>query len=211
MPHYNLAIALRKNGNLSAAIPNIQGELQIDPHNEMARKMLDEAVTDALANFNLALALADRGEFDEAISRLQRELVIDPHMDDARRVLAAVNADRERLVRALHSTLDQLNERPNDISLLDWAAWVLAANPNESIRDGAQALKFAEREWKLTGGDDPRGLDTLAAAYANVGRFADAVMAERRAIQRAADGTSATQYRARLELYKAAKPSRGMR
>ena len=65
--------------------------------------------------------------------------------------------------------------RPNDAALLNNTAWVLATNPNASVRNGMEAVELAERALKLSGGNEPAILGTLAAAYAEAGRFPEAV------------------------------------
>lgn len=54
-------------------------------------------------------------------------------------------------------------------------AWLLAVSPPDDVRNGAQALELAERACTATGYRDPRLMATLAAAYAEVGRFSEAV------------------------------------
>jgi Flp pilus assembly protein TadD len=54
------------------------------------------------------------------------------------------------------------------------AAWVLAVHPNASARDGRKAVELAERAMRA-GGENVRALEVLAAAYAEAGRFDDAV------------------------------------
>ena len=70
-------------------------------------------------------------------------------------------------------------------------------------------MRLAEQACELTQYEDPDKLDTLAAAYAEVGRFADAVATARRAL-RAADPKSqlAGEVRERLALYEAQQPFR---
>ncbi len=50
----------------------------------------------------------------------------------------------------------------------------MAAFPEASIRNGDKALRLADRANQLSGGKDPAVLRTLAAAYAESGRFTDA-------------------------------------
>jgi tetratricopeptide (TPR) repeat protein len=50
-------------------------------------------------------------------------------------------------------------------------------------RDGAQAVALAERAVRLTGGRQPAVLDALAAAYAEAGRFSEAVDIAGQALQ----------------------------
>jgi tetratricopeptide (TPR) repeat protein len=60
------------------------------------------------------------------------------------------------------------------VAALNNLAWVLAAFPEASIRNGDKALRLAERANQLSGSKDPAVLRTLAAAYAENGRFSEA-------------------------------------
>ena len=62
-----------------------------------------------------------------------------------------------------------------DSAALRGAAWVLATDPNPSLRDGLRAVAYAEASKKLTGGKDAAVLDALAAAYAESGDFPAAI------------------------------------
>jgi cytochrome c-type biogenesis protein CcmH/NrfG len=62
--------------------------------------------------------------------------------------------------------------RPQSLSEL---AWVLATSNDDKVRDGAHAVRFAERACELTQYSDPGPLGALAAAYAEAGRFPEAV------------------------------------
>jgi spermidine synthase len=90
-------------------------------------------------------------------------------------------------------------------------ARVLAASPEPSIRDGAEAVVLAERAARLSDRREPAILDTLAAAYAAVGRFSEALETARRALDLA---TKANQHalvvmlKTRIALYEAGTPLR---
>ncbi len=71
---------------------------------------------------------------------------------------------------------------PADVFLLNRLGWLLATSPEDSIRQGARAVAVAERAVELTGRKDPESLDTLAAAYAEVDRFPDAVRTGQQAL-----------------------------
>jgi Flp pilus assembly protein TadD len=73
------------------------------------------------------------------------------------------------------------------------------------VRNGAEAVVLAERAERLSGGRDPRVLDAQAAAYAEVGRFADAARVAQRALELArlaGDAPLAVDVDARLALYR---------
>jgi protein O-mannosyl-transferase len=60
------------------------------------------------------------------------------------------------------------------VAALNNLAWVLAAFPEASIRNGDKAPRLADRANQLSGSKDPAVLRTLAAAYAENGRFTEA-------------------------------------
>ena len=110
-------------------------------------------------------------------------------------------AERRKLIRS----------RPSDANLLNDTAWILATNPNASVRDGAEAVALAQRAVKLSGGREPAILDTLAAAYAEAGRFSEAVKTAQKAIDLATQQnrqTLAASIKARRQLYEAKTPFR---
>jgi tetratricopeptide (TPR) repeat protein len=68
-----------------------------------------------------------------------------------------------------------LEIRPNFAPACNSLAWLLATSPDPSVRNGAKAIELARRVEQLTGGKNPPVLGTLAAAYAEAGRFPEAV------------------------------------
>jgi hypothetical protein len=71
-----------------------------------------------------------------------------------------------------------LTPSPNDIDLQERYAWLRAVCPAEDLRNGEQALELANRlalRRKYTKAQEIRCGITLAAAYARVGRFDQAL------------------------------------
>jgi hypothetical protein len=58
---------------------------------------------------------------------------------------------------------------------LDGLSWILATDANPGVRNGTEAVRMSEHACALTGRKDPAKLKTLAAAYAEVGRFPEAM------------------------------------
>lgn len=87
------------------------------------------------------------------------------------------------------------------------AAWLMATCPDEKYRNGELALESAKRAIQLDGDGDWLYLDTLAAALANAGEYAEARQTLGKAIQIAPDKIAAT-LRQRLNLYVSGKPYR---
>lgn len=61
-------------------------------------------------------------------------------------------------------------------------AWRLATSPEPAQRDGARARRLMETLLSSAPAPDPRYLDTLAAAWAELGRYEDAAAAQQRAV-----------------------------
>ena len=90
-------------------------------------------------------------------------------------------------------------------------AWMLATNPNNSFRNGAEAVELAQRAANFSGGNQPAILGTLAAAYAEAGRFPEALRTGEEAARLAAaagDRDLGEKIGSCLELYKVGKPYR---
>ena len=65
---------------------------------------------------------------------------------------------------------------------MNQAAWLMATSSDASLRNGKDAVELARRAVRITGESEPTTLATLAAAYAEAGRFADAVQTARYAL-----------------------------
>lgn len=90
-------------------------------------------------------------------------------------------------------------------------AWIYSTHPSEDIRNYKQGVLLAERACKIAGDQAPVQLDTLAAALASTGRFAEAVETASKAVDLAAkagDADLAKRIRNRLRFYRAGKPFR---
>jgi len=88
---------------------------------------------------------------------------------------------------------------------------VFATYPEESVRNGTQAVQLAEQALKLSGGKNPIIFRTLAAAYAESGRFPEAVDTAQRGLELAtSQGNTglATEFQSNILLYGAGIPLR---
>lgn len=90
------------------------------------------------------------------------------------------------------------------------AAWILSTCPEAEFRDGNRALNLS-LELLKDNHNDPTCLDNLAAAYAELGKFDDAVATQKKAIYALAgtkDSSKINGFKARLEHYQARKAYR---
>ena len=60
---------------------------------------------------------------------------------------------------------------------------MLATSPDDGLRNGAEAVRLAERACELTHYGQPLFMGTLATAYAEAGRFPEAVTTAEKAEQ----------------------------
>ncbi len=80
----------------------------------------------------------------------------------------------------LHSGARHAHLQPDNAIAVTQLAWLLATCPTASLRSGREAVELAQHAVKLTGRRDAVAFDALGAAYAETGRFADAVEAVRK-------------------------------
>ena len=89
-------------------------------------------------------------------------------------------------------------------------AWTLATDQEEAFRNGAEAVEWAEHACEKDGWQTSAYIDTLAAAYAEVGRWDDAVATQTKAIEAIAEDEMQHKpsYEARLEQFQNRRPAR---
>jgi Flp pilus assembly protein TadD len=187
-------------GQIDEAIAHYGKALEINPN-------------DALAHCNLGVMLARNGSVDEAMDHFQQTLKIKPDYPGARANLGIVESRREELLKALAKRRELLRSRPDDVALLNETAWLLATNPNKSIRNGPEAVKLAQRAVRLSDARQPAVLGTLAAAYAETGQFTDAVRTAQQALALASTENKVALVDAlgeQLKLYRVGSPYRQM-
>lgn len=104
---------------------------------------------------------------------------------------------------------EALRLNPKHAGALNLRAWVLAVCPDADYRDGAKAVDFATRACEATKWKAAGYLDTLAAAYAEAGKWDEAVKWQTKALEDpdllANEGKEAKE---RLKLYQEKKAFR---
>ena len=192
----NLGAALAAKGQFDEAIKNYRKAIQIKPN-----------CCEAL--YNLGIALAAKGRFDEAIENFHKAIQINPNQPETIFHLGTTLGQLGRTREAVAQYREALRLKPDLAVALNNLAWVLAASPDDELRNGAEAVRLAERACELTHYGEPFFIGTLAAAYAECGRFPEAVTTAEKAEQLATDAgltAVAAKNRQLLELYRAGKP-----
>ena len=137
----------------------------------------------AFAHASLADLLLRRGRIDEAIEHCQETLRINPRDADARNNLGLALLQKGNEKEAAVELETSLEIDPNQMNAATNLAWILATSPDPATRDGAKAVELAERVSQHAGHPNAIVLRALAAAYAEDGRFSDAIKAAEEASQ----------------------------
>jgi tetratricopeptide (TPR) repeat protein len=180
---------------------------------DQAVAALTEGVRVSGFNFGVltsrGLVFTELGRHTEALRDLDRAVELAPRSATARvnRGMAHERAGHYPAAVVDYQRATELS----DSFALAWnnLAWVQATSPDPKVRDWAAAVEAARRAVRLSGGADGMYLDTLAAAYAEAGKFDEAVKTQQQALADPAylarEGDDA---RERLRLYQAKQPYR---
>jgi superkiller protein 3 len=135
--------------------------------------------------FQLAGVLGHLGRFDEAIEQFRAVLGESPSHAAAHRGLATALILAGRYGEARVALQQALAQLPRDVDLATLQARLLATSPDVSVRDGGLAVELAQRI--NLEHSDLRARETLALAYAAVGRYAEAAAVQEAVVAEAED------------------------
>jgi protein O-mannosyl-transferase len=239
--HNNLGFIFLQRGELDEAISHFQTALNIRANNPQThynlgsalvhnnlgnalvrKKLVDEAIAHyekavelrpdyADGHYNLGSALLQEGRIDEAIAHWQKTVSIQPNDAEAHTTLGDALLRKGEIGQAIAHYQAALEFSPQSISMLNNLAWALSTCPDASLRNGAKAIELAEKADQLSGGKNPTFMRTLAAAYAENGRFNDAIETAQRALQLATAQDNfalASKLEKDLDLYRTNSPLR---
>ncbi len=113
---------------------------------------------------------------------------IDPTFVGVENALGLQREREGRPASAVKLYREALRRNPNSIMAMNNLAWLLATHPDDSIRDGAEAVRLAEQAAQISKSRNPTILDTLATTYAEAGDFDKAISVARKAIELAKAG-----------------------
>jgi len=194
----NLGIIFLEKGQLDDAISNLQAAIDVRPEN-------------APAHDNLAKALLQKGQVSEAMVHYRKFLEIEPDNVEARNTLGTALIQQGRLREAIGQWQEALAIQPENGNAASNLAWVFSACPDDSIRDGRQAVELAEKALRISGGKIPMIYKVLAAAYAENGRFSDAIETAQRGAELATNQGNpalAAELERNSALYQSGRPLR---
>ncbi len=230
MAHFDLANVCAKLGRTNEALSAYSKALELQPDNPETHQRIAEllegsgAGAQALAHYQtaarsaavnpelhrkVALLLDGLGRKEEALEEFSTVARLKPQDASAHYELAislARNGKREQAVEPLRASL---RLKADSVAALNNLAWILATDPKPDVRKGEEAVELAIRACELTGYKDPRIVGTLDAAYAEAGRFAEAISTAeqaRKLAETAGRTDIAKAAQVRLELYRSGQP-----
>jgi tetratricopeptide (TPR) repeat protein len=198
----------------AAALGSITFDRNLDYRSEFAiwADTAAKAPNNPRACYNVGVILAARGKIDEAIAQYNKALEIKPNYARAHGNLGSALARSGRIDEAIVQYQTVMKIDPGDAMAYNNIAWIRATRPDPKYRDGAQAVALATRAVELDK-NNANFLDTLATAYAEAGRFAEALETAERAVALAAsqnDAALADVLRTRVQLYRRHSPYRDL-
>jgi tetratricopeptide (TPR) repeat protein len=163
-----------------------------------------------------ALSIRAIKKFDKAISDLNKAIKLNPNKSEGYLHRGNTYSKTGNYNLALADFEKAIAVDPKNSSVYQAMAWFHATCPERDFRDGKAALRFAEKSLAIEKKDrsNPMLYDSLAAAYAELGQFKDAIKAQKKAIALLKEeknvDKSEYEIRNRLDLYKKGKVYRAM-
>jgi tetratricopeptide (TPR) repeat protein len=196
--HFILSVILAEQNQMQRAIGEAQRAVELEPEYLPPYRLL--------AGF-----LLESGRTNEAINAARDGLAVSPFNPELHCTLGLILARTGDFASATNQFAYALLLKPAWPPALNGLAWLLATCPDEKVRNGAEAVQRAEQACAVTGRGDPTMLNTLAAAYAEAGKFPEAINVAQEAIavaRAAGNAAAADQAENLLGIFQSGRPFR---
>ena len=229
--HLDLGNALLMSGNTNDALAQFERAATLDPtlakraleegRNLAARGQLEAAAgriaaaaylnpKDAEPHRQLGTLFASENKFAEAEAEFSKAAGLQP-MAETFHDLALAQLLQNKSKEAVANYRKAAELKPDWPVALNDLAWILATDPDPAVRNGHEAVRLAERACDISQRKEARYLGTLDAAYAEAGRFQEAIATASKARDlalAAGEEALAKAAEARLQSYKQGLPFR---
>lgn len=197
-PSFQFAQGLldRRQGRLNQAVESLVQVTLLEPR---------------MSEGYLQLAQAQEGlhQTRDAIDAYEQFLRLKPEDAGVHGQVGTLLAGEGRLAEATVHFREALRLNPDLISIKNNLAWLLATAPDAVLRNGPEAVKLADEACRATGYQQMDLLDTLAAAYAEVGNFEGAIRVVKLMLSRLSrEAAERGALEERLALYEGKRPFR---
>lgn len=200
---FNLGNALQSLGQTELAETHLRTAVELGPTHARAQQALGitlamrgentEAIEhlliavqglpdDAGAWQNLASAQLAMDDFLGAITACKRITELQPDRAQGWILLGSAEFESGQIDAAKKHYARSLSIESRWPEAMNNTAWTLATHPSEKTRNGQRSLQLAKRICQATDEAEPQFLETLAAAYAKLNKFDDAISTQQRAL-----------------------------
>ena len=196
--HFAIGVGLEKQGQIQRAKVEYRVALAIAP-------------SYTKAHYNLGQLSRKESRWTEAVEHYEAALRCNPGDVNSHLNLAGSLQELGKPREAMDHFEAALRLDSNSTEALNNLAWLLATRPEPALRSGPRAVLLAERACSLSHFKVPVMIGTLAAAYAETGRFQDAIDTAEKALAAARQqglNEVAEKNSELLKLYRAGKPCR---
>ena len=205
--HNNLGVLLERRGQVNEAIPHYWQTIRIESSSGQTRYNIGLA----RAHTNLASALLKKNQVDDAIAHCETALKLRPNFAEAHVALGNAFLQERAMGEAIAHYEKSLAIGPGSPVILNNLALIFATCSDGRFRNGSRAIQLAKQADELCARNNPSVIRTLAAAYAETGRFKEATETSERAAKLALtqkDAVLANDIRLDIDLYKLNLPRR---
>jgi tetratricopeptide (TPR) repeat protein len=158
----NLAIGYLQEGRLADGVTQLRAALNLDP-------------SDTETKYNLGQALNQEQQWSDAAELLKPLAQTEPSNFNVQFQYGLSLEHLGQTRDAMSHYAAALLKNPDFPDALQHLAWIAATDARPELRNGAQAVELASRACEATQQKRPAILLTLAAAYAEAGRYREAV------------------------------------
>ncbi len=180
--------------DLARAVDDLKAAHEIEPGNAEYLNVID--------SFYLCT-----GRSQEAITAFTAAIDVDPKYAPAFVGRACIRMELGEYAGAIADNSQALRLDPDNASANENLAYLLATCPKASLRDGKKAVQLGRRACELTDWRDEFSISSLAAAFAEIGQFDEAIRLQKKALELAPLNRK-EQRHSQLKLYQAGKPFR---
>jgi tetratricopeptide (TPR) repeat protein len=194
--YFHLGLILRNQNKLRDAEAMLLKALEYQPNNANVLN-------------NLGVILLEQGRYSEAIESLHEALEVYPEHINARYNLGMSLWASGNSKEAVSQYSQVLEMKPNWGVAANSLAWILATDRDQVVRNGDEAVRWAQVAVQGENERNPEYLDTLAAAYAEAAQYEKAVQVARQALSIAREGGAIDQIdsiEGRLRRYQSGRP-----
>jgi tetratricopeptide (TPR) repeat protein len=193
----NRGLCFAQSGDEKKAFEDFDKAVELAPKNPVPRLLRGSSHADA-------------GRITEALADFKEAIEIDPNNANSYLYRARVYLVENKAEEALLDFEEALRRSPGLTGAENDYAWTLATNPNDKVRDGRKAIKYAKDACHATEYKHAPTVDTLAAAYAEAGEWDEAVKWQEEAAKLAEKShpKDVKGMNERLMLYKEKRPYR---